>query len=149
MTTSPFADPAKPSAIDYSELAGALLMVDVQGYETGIKTAFTPPGETQDAVRANITVLDGVHAGRLYENALIFPKFLIGQLRPRVGRMVLGRLKLGEAKQGLNPPWTLAAATEEDRRRGEAALSSASSSAPGPGPTPGPTTPSQPSQPPF
>jgi hypothetical protein len=144
MTTSPFADPAKPSSIDYSELSGSLLMFDVLGYETGIKTAFTPAGETQDAVRATITVLDGPAAGRVYEHALVFPKFLIGQLRPRVSRMVLGRLKLGEAKQGMNAPWTLAAATEEDRLRAQAALSGAASSAPGPGPSSGPTTPSAP-----
>jgi hypothetical protein len=144
MTSSPFADPASPQAIDYQELSGSLLMVEVLGYESGIKTAYTPPGETQNAVRANITVLDGRQAGKVYEDSLVFPKMLIGQLRPRVGRMVLGRLGLGEAKPGMTAPWRLDAATEQDRQRAQAALSSASSSAPGPGPSSPPTTPSEP-----
>src|SRR5690606_13147840 len=88
----------------------------------GIKTAF---GEA-DAVRADVTVLDGPQAGTEYLDTLIFPKMLAGQLKGTAGtgQLVLGRLTTGVAKPNQSPPWLLAEATPEDQQLGERYLAS-------------------------
>ena len=112
----PFNDPGSGGdRIDWSALDGALLLFDVKALEEGIVTAF---GD-RSAVRADVSVLDGVHKGERFAEALVFPLKLIGQLRTSVGEMVLGRLGKGAAKPGQNPPWQLAAATDADKVTGE------------------------------
>jgi hypothetical protein len=127
--TQPFADPAQPSSIDYTQLQGSLLMIEVTGHEDHIPTVFSQPGERNPAMRCNITVLDGHQAGKAYEDALVFPKVLIGQLRSRVGKLVLGRLGQGEAKTGQTAPWKLEPATAQDRAAAEQFMARAASSA--------------------
>ena len=109
-TTDEFAAPATASGIKWDEYKGALLLVDVHGLEQAIKTAF---GEN-DAIRADIAVLDGANAGETYNDTLVFPKVLVSQLRPNVGKKVLGRLGQGQAKSGQSAPWKLDDATEAD-----------------------------------
>jgi len=138
---SPFAKPAEPSSgIDYSALKGALLMIKVIFVEDHIPTVHTRPGEKNPAVRADVTVLDGPQAGHAYQDTLVFPKVLQGQLRSRVGQLVLGRLSQGEAKPGQSAPWKLDAATPADEQVAEAFLRTKS--------TPSVTTPAA-SEPPF
>lgn len=132
----PFDDPATATPMPYQELVGSLLLFDVLSYEDNVPTSFTPPGEKSPAVRANVTVVDGPQAGHRYIEALVFPKKLQAQLRPRVGRMVLGRLTQGEARKGQNPPWELSPATPQDKARASA-LVSGSGSAPAGAPAPG------------
>lgn len=108
-----FADPAAPSAgIQWGELNGALLLIEVTGVEQGIQTQFG----AADAVRADVTVLDGPKQGEEHDDTLIFPKLLASQLRPRVNQKVLGRLGQGAGKPGQSPPWMLNQATPQDQQ---------------------------------
>lgn len=116
--TSPFATPASASGIDYKDLNGSLLLVEPTAFESGINTSLG----VKDAVRGNITVLDGTNAGTVHEDVLIFPRVLIGQLRTRVGQKVLGRLGQGVAKPGQSAPWMLQEATPADQAIGLAYL---------------------------
>lgn len=109
--TDEFAAPATATGIKWDDFKGSLLLIDVSSVETAIKTAF---GES-DAVRANVTIVDGRSAGETYNDTLIFPKVLVSQLRPNVGKKVLGRLGQGQAKSGQSAPWKLDDATDADR----------------------------------
>lgn len=111
MSTDQFNEPASTSGLQWAELKGSLLLFDVQAVEHGIKTTY---GET-DAVRADVTVLDGDQAGTEYTEALVFPRVLQSQLRSSVGQKVLGRLGQGTQKPGQSPPWLLATATDADK----------------------------------
>jgi len=115
---SQFAAPAAASGIEWSELNGHLLIVEPREV---VKDISTVHGVT-DAVRADVTVLDGPQTGKKYEDTLIFPRALKVQLASRVGQKVLGRLGQGQAKPGQNPPWMLAPATPEDEEKGVAYL---------------------------
>ena len=117
-STDEFAAPASASGIKWDDYKGALLLFDVHGHETGIKTAF---GEA-DAVRADIAILDGPHAGETYNDTLVFPKVLTSQLRPNIGKKVLGRLGQGQAKSGQSAPWKLDDASDADRDTARAYL---------------------------
>ena len=105
-----FATPAASSGFTFEDHSGALLIVEVLAVETDIPTTF---GD-KDAVRANITVVDGDHQGDVYSDTLIFPRVLIGQLRSNEGQQVLGRLSQGNAKPGQKPPWRLEDPTPAD-----------------------------------
>jgi hypothetical protein len=113
---SQFAAPAEPSGISYTDLNGALLLIKVHAVEADVPTAFSKPGQANPAVRADVTVLDGQSAGERYEDALVFPKVLQGQLKSRVGQLVLGRLGQGQAKPGQSAPWRLNPATSADEQ---------------------------------
>ena len=101
-----FAAPASATGIDWNELNGHLIVVDVEAHETGIVTA---NGE-RDAIRATVHDIDGQQTD---EDVLIFPKVLVSNLRPRVGQKVLGRVGQGVAKPGQNPPWILTDASAD------------------------------------
>jgi hypothetical protein len=102
-----FAAPSTANGIKWADVKGNLLIIEVTNVEHGIATAF---GET-DAVRANIT---DVTTGDTYDDCLVFPKALQSQLRPNVGKKVLGRVTQGQAKSGQSAPWLLDAATPAD-----------------------------------
>lgn len=112
--SSPFASPGSTSGLDLKELNGSLLLIEPISLETGIKTSL---GD-KDAVRANIAVLDGPSAGAEHNDALVFPRVLIGQLRSRIGQKVLGRLGQGVARPGQSAPWVLQEATDADQKLG-------------------------------
>lgn len=119
--TDPFDDPAEPSGgIDWKTLANRLVLFHIISNEAGIKTVHG----VKDAVRADVVVLDGPEAGKKYDNTLVFPGVLIGQLKAKVGKQVLGRLGYGEAKPGQNPPWKLSPATDQDKATGQRYLAS-------------------------
>lgn len=112
-----FAAPAAPSGgIELKEHLGSLLLVEVLAQEHGVNTAHGPA----DPVRANIAVIEGTKAGETYDDALLFPKVLISQLKGQVGQKVLGRLGQGTAKPGQSAPWVLNEATPEDIAKAEA-----------------------------
>jgi hypothetical protein len=116
---SQFAAPAAASGIEWSELNGSLLIVEPREVVKDINTVH---GVT-DAVRADVTVLDGDQAGKKYDDTLIFPKVLQSQLASRIGQKVLGRLGQGQAKPSQNPPWMITPATPEDEQKAIAYLS--------------------------
>lgn len=124
--TSPFAAPGSTSGIDYKELDGRLLLVEPRALEQDINTTLG----TKDAIRADVTILDGPDAGTQHNDTLIFPRVLIGQLRTRLGQKVLGRLGQGQAKPGQNAPWLLEEATPADQEVGLAWLNKNALAAP-------------------
>lgn len=107
-----FAAPAAASGIDLKALNGALLLIEPAAIEEDISTVHGP----SSAIRADVSVLDGALQGEVYEDTLLFPKVLQGQLRPRLGQKVLGRLGQGVAKPGQSAPWTLNEATDQDKQ---------------------------------
>lgn len=109
---SPFAAPASAQGLDYQALLGALLIIEVLTQEHDVSTTYG----LKDPIRANITVVDGDHAGTIYEDTLLFPTALVSQLRPNIGSKVLGRLTQGEAKPGQKPPWLLASPSDDDTK---------------------------------
>lgn len=114
--TDEFAKPAAPGGdpLDLHALLGSLLVFEVTEDIDHIQTAFTEPGQKTSAVRADVYVIDGPHSGMTRKDALVFPRVLQGQLRPSIGRKVLGRIARGEAKKGQSAPWVLQAATDAD-----------------------------------
>lgn len=116
-----FNDPSTATGIEWKPLLGSLLLIQVHGQEVGIKTVH---GDS-NAIRADVTILDGEQEGEVYADTLIFPKVLQSQLKPSVGKLVLGRLGQGNKKPGQSPPWTLSPATEADKALGTAHLAKA------------------------
>jgi hypothetical protein len=109
--------------LDYETVNGALLLFTVHGVKSGIPTAF---GD-KDAVEADVAVLDGPHKGDVYNDCLVFPLVLQGQLRGL--DVVLGRLGQGVPKPGQKPPWRLTDPTEADELVGERYLTFAATQA--------------------
>jgi hypothetical protein len=106
-----YATPAEGGdKLPLTDLIGALLRIDVIEALHDVTTSFGPA----NPVRANVAVLDGEHKADEYDDTLIFPRVLVSQLKPNVGKVVLGRLGRGTAKPGQSAPWTLAPATESD-----------------------------------
>jgi len=113
-----FAAPSAPGGdpLDLQGLMGSLLVVEPTEDIEHIQTAFTEPGQKTSAVRANVYVIDGPHAGLVRSDALIFPRVMQGQLRGSIGQKVLARLGRGEAKKGQSAPWILdGKVTDADR----------------------------------
>lgn len=115
MSNDPFAAPAAPGeGIKWQDFNGALLLIEPKEVATGIQTSYG----TTDAVRADVAVLDGPHAGATIPDTLVFPKVLQGQLKSQIGAKVLGRLGQGTAKPGQSAPWLLSEATDQDKQTG-------------------------------
>lgn len=106
-----FNDPASGDKLPLADLEGALLLFDVLEQRAEMQTSFGPASP----IAANVAVLDGTHKGDTYDDALVFPRVLQGQLRPSIGGKVLGRLGKGQAKPGQSAPWTLSAPTDDDK----------------------------------
>jgi cytosine/adenosine deaminase-related metal-dependent hydrolase len=81
----------------------------------GARSMRQPVGPIAPGRRCDIAVLDGDCKGDVYADTLIFPRVLIGQLRPNIGKKVLGRLGQGTAKPGQSAPWTLLASSDDDK----------------------------------
>jgi hypothetical protein len=121
----PFGDPASGDFLNkeaMAELNGSLWLVKVHEYEQNIPTEYSEAGKDTPAIRADVIVLDGEHAGRVYESTLIFGRRMVPQLKPRVGKMIVGRLTQGEKKKGKNAPWVLDNATPEEKKTAKAWL---------------------------
>lgn len=127
---------AAPAAtgITWEEFENKLLVIEPLEVEKGITTVHSKtPGDT-DATRANVWVITSKDGSKFetFEDTLVFPKVLQGQLRKVVGKgLIFGRLVKGEKKPGKNPPWTLADPTPADSKAASAfwasqSLSSAS-----------------------
>lgn len=114
--TDEFVQPSAPGGdpLDLNMFLGSLLVIDVSEVVDHIATVHTKPGEQTPAVRGDVHVVDGPHAGTTRKDALIFPRVMQGQLKGNVGKKVLGRLRRGTAKPGQSAPWELAPATEAD-----------------------------------
>ena len=112
-----FEKPSAPTGgITWADHSGALLLIEPLSVETGIQTSFG----AADAVRANVTIIEGPGAGESFPDTLVFPKLLQSQLRSQVGKKVLGRLGQGSAKPGQSAPWLLNEASADDIAKAEA-----------------------------
>jgi hypothetical protein len=120
MSDDMFDGPSSSTGIKWEDINGRLLLITPHSVEVGIKTSF---GDT-DAVRADVTVLDGPDAPTDYRDTLIFPKVLQGQVRSNAGtgRMNLGRLGQGNKKPGQSAPWMLGDPTDADKQVARAHL---------------------------
>lgn len=118
---SQFLDPAKGDFINFKDVTGALLLFTVYEETEEHQTVHGP----NTAVIADIVVLDGPDAGKVYEKAPIYPRALKPQLRSAVGgMMVVGRLGQSAGKPGQNPAWMLTAATDAEKQIAKAYVDS-------------------------
>lgn len=98
---SEFASPgAAGGSFSIADAEGHLVVVEVHSYEQGVVTSL---GE-KDAISATVHDVD---AQVTHEDALIFPKVLVGSLKGRIGQKVLATVGKGVAKPGQNAPWVL------------------------------------------
>lgn len=120
--TDMFDAPGSATGVKWEDLNGRLLLIQPLSEEKDIPTAF---GST-NAVRANVTVLDGPSAGEEFADTLIFPKVLQSQVKGNcgTGRFNLGRLGKGTAKPGQSAPWMLGDPTDADKDAARAHLAS-------------------------
>lgn len=112
MTSTDYAIPSTGGGdkLPLAELLGALLRIDVLEALSDVQTSFG----ASNPVRCNLAVLDGPLKAQTFDDALVFPRVLISQLKPSVGKVVVGRLGRGTAKPGQSAPWTLTAPTDDD-----------------------------------
>jgi hypothetical protein len=104
--TSPFDTPDAPSSGDRFVVAdhvGSLCIVTVKGHEVGVETS----SGVGDVIVADILVVDGPDTGGHYSDAWIFGKVLVGQMKRKIGRTLLGRFGQGEKQPGKTPAWVL------------------------------------------
>lgn len=108
---SEFVSAAPPSGgIKFDDYKGTLLVIEPLSVEAGIQTAYG----SADAVKANVYAITGPGSSDDYEDCLIFPKVLAGQLKSQIGKKVVGRLGQGQAKPGQSAPWLLEPAGDDD-----------------------------------
>lgn len=112
-TDQQFSAPASTSGIEWKTALGHLLLVSPLSVEEKVNTSL---GE-KDAIRADIVDLD---QGETYTDVLVFPRVLQGQLRPKIGGKVLGRLGQGAAKPGQSAPWVLQDFSPDDAKKASA-----------------------------
>lgn len=113
MSTDMFSAPASTNGIDWKAALGHLLLVSPLSVEEKVNTSL---GE-KDAIRADVVDLD---TNDTYTDVLVFPRVLQGQLRPKIGGKVLGRLGQGTAKPGQSAPWVLQDFTPDDAKKASA-----------------------------
>lgn len=111
-----FEKPASATGIQWADYKGRLLLIEPHSVEASIPTSL---GD-KEAVRADITIIDGASGVEEFRDVLIFPRVLIGQTRSMVGKKVLGRLGQGQAKPGQSAPWRLDDPTDADIAAGTA-----------------------------
>lgn len=105
-----YQQPDQGDRLRLSDLAGRLVAIRVDEYRPEQKAR----QKVKPAVAACVTLCDGPEAGRVYQDALLFGAVLVPQLQGKVGRLVLGRLRLGEERDGNNAPVILDPATQAD-----------------------------------
>lgn len=95
---------AKPQALD-----GHLVIIWPLGYVPHIQTKFTVPGKPSDAIQVDVVDLDAVgedgQPGKLYRANNWMQSKLIRDLKPKIGKRLLGRIGKGQAANGMSPPW--------------------------------------------
>lgn len=99
---------------------GRLLLITPKEYLTAVKTV----NGDKDAVDGEVVVIDETDPtqSEVIDNGRLFGGQLIAATKPKIGRMVLGRLTQGVAKPGQKPPWLLNDPTEDDRVKARAFL---------------------------
>lgn len=112
----PFSTPGTSEFVDWKDINGALIVLEVEEFVSKVPTVH---GDN-DAIRADLHVLDGELSGETYEGTLIFGRSMVPQLKRRVGEMVLCRVGQGAKQKGKHAPWQLHEATDDDKKIGMA-----------------------------
>jgi len=91
-----------------------LLIVRPIEYRTGIFTRFNPEADAicVDVVNLDMNSFDGT-PGVIYRMALWFQGQLISNMRPKLGKLMLGRITRGMGQPGQNPPYVFESATSD------------------------------------
>lgn len=119
-----FDTPGAPGGgITLKDHIGDLFLITVHSFESQIPTS----AGVSDAIRADVVILDGPHAGDEHRDVLLFGKVLVSQLKRSIGRRVLGRVAQGIAKPGKSAPWQIEEATDADKAKATQFLSGARS----------------------
>ena len=116
-----FDNPGSTSAVKWVEQQGRLVLIWARESIPDFPRN-DGPGEV---IRADVVVLDPPNSAPiLYENTIIFPKKMLGQVRNNIGkgRPNLGRVGQEAAKPGQNPAWILMDPEENDKRMAMAYL---------------------------
>ena len=111
------------TGIQWKDYEGKLFVVEPLTLETGITTVHSKERGDTDAIRANVWVVKSKDGSKFeeFEDTLIFPRVLIGQLRKAIGKsVVVGRLisDTENQKRGQNAPWRLAEPSAADLKVG-------------------------------
>ena len=122
MSIDQFSSPASMSDFRLADALGLLILVKPTEFREQIETAHGPT----DAVAADVVILDGDRAGDEIDDALIFGKVVINQVKRSIGGMVLGRVSQGVKQKGKNAPWQLSDPTDADKDVARAYLAKAS-----------------------
>lgn len=115
----PFDDPGSGRKVEWEELRGKLLLIYPRKLEENVPTQ--DYGE-KEAIRGDLTVLDGPTGPDELRDILVFPLALQGQLRANVGT---GRPCLGRLGGGSKDPratreekaWRMMPANDVDKQR--------------------------------
>lgn len=115
MTTPMFDTPDAPGSGDRfinAEHVGELLVIRVKEVAHEVVT----DAGTSDVIVADVTVIDGPNAGTEYLDAWVFGKVVMGQLKRKVGRTIVGRWygEPGVKRQGKNVAYQINPATDEE-----------------------------------
>lgn len=110
-------DPAPLNAIKWDELDGRLVLI------TPHYTKEVPSldgNAMREVVFARVVMLDGPGSPMIFDDTPIYPRYLVGQLRPGAGtgRSNLGRVGKDASRQRPNQsaPWVLARPTDAERQ---------------------------------
>lgn len=143
--------PQQPRGPRMRDIYGRLLLIVPHKLEEGIPNQKGKPGDVQDRLTADVVILDGgpiAYGGRPeatpsiphdkttnppHRNSRMYISNvgIISQCRLALAKkvttgqpgMVLGRLGVGEAKGGNNPPYVLSAPTDADKQTARQYLS--------------------------
>lgn len=106
-------DTASSSFFSAKDYVGELVLFSPTQYIEEMKTSFSTAEKPYcDAIMTDVVVITA--NGEEFEDALIFQSALIGSLKRKIGRKLLGRLGRGEAKKGQSAPYLLEAPSDDD-----------------------------------
>lgn len=108
-------DSATSGFFKAEEHVGRLILVRVVKYGEDYAGFGDQADVPRDGIEAEVTILDGDDAGREYQQSTVFQARLIGALKGKVGRKVLGRLDLGEKTKYGKKPYILVEPSDADK----------------------------------
>jgi hypothetical protein len=107
-----FEDPSM-GGFTAKEHLGRLVLFEQIGHIEKVTTAFG----ANDAVRADVTVIDAPEGPTEFRGSLIFGAALVPTVARCAGRMLLGRVAQGTPpRPGQDPPWIINTASDADKQ---------------------------------
>ena len=106
-----FGDPRGPGDQFQAKEHIGDLVAFVEGKRDTVDTVY---GENEVTICRYVVVLDGDDEGLVYDDPIVFGNLGRAAYNPE-DKIVLGRVGVGQAKKGQNPPYILEPATDEDK----------------------------------